>query len=105
MDLKDAINDESKRPEVEQLNRDIDDADLVVWDDVGTKPGSEYELNQLLSRIDKRIYNHKSNIFTTNHGPAQLEALLGPRLKSRICNASEDIELHGTDKRGSGLED
>jgi DNA replication protein DnaC len=99
LDLKDEIGRNAKDPILDELRKDIDEADIVVWDDVGTKPGSEYELNQLLSRIDKRAYNRKSNIFTTNLNPEQLDSLVGSRLKSRICNASEDIELHGSDKR------
>ena len=105
LDLKDEIGRGERDEKLDEIRLGIDNADLVVWDDVGTKPGSEYELNQLLSRIDKRAYAHKSNIFTTNLNPGQLEALLGPRLKSRICSASEDIELHGADKRGLGVED
>ena len=99
LDLKDEIGRGSRDASLDALRKDIDEADVVVWDDVGTKPGSEYELNQLLSRIDKRVYNRKSNIFTTNLNPEQLETLVGARLKSRICNASEDIELRGADKR------
>lgn len=103
LDLKDEIGKSSRSSVLDELRQSIDNADIVVWDDIGAKPGTEYELNQLLSRIDKRTYNRKSNIFTTNLNPSQLEDSLGQRLKSRICNASEDIELHGKDKRSWNL--
>lgn len=74
-------------------------ADVVVWDDIGSKMGSAYEIEQLLSMIDARLNVEKTNIFTSNLNPAQMSEALGERIASRICNKSVDIELFGTDKR------
>lgn len=89
------IND----PEVDFISQNIMEADLVVWDDIATKGGTEFELNHLLNIINTRVMNHKSNIFTTNLGKQEILKALGERLASRICNNSIDIELHGADKR------
>lgn len=74
-------------------------ADIVVWDDVGSKIGTEYEISQILSMIDARLNLEKTNIFTSNLNKTQMTGALGERLASRICNKSIDIELHGSDKR------
>lgn len=75
------------------------EADLVVWDDIAAKTGTEYEINNLLSLIDSRIGMGKSNIYTSNLNAGEIKAALGKRLASRICGMSEDIELKGKDKR------
>ena len=81
------------------INKHILDVDLVVWDDIATKMGTEFELNHLLNIINTRMDAGKSNIFTSNLGQKELTNALGERLASRICNKSIDIELHGADKR------
>jgi DNA replication protein DnaC len=81
------------------VNKHIMEADLVIWDDIATKMGTEFELNHLLNIINTRMDNGKSNIFTSNLEEAKLTAALGERLASRICHKSIDIELHGSDKR------
>ena len=83
----------------EFITDNVKKADLVVWDDIAAKVGSEFELNHLLNLINYRIDCGKSNIFTSNLGPKELKAALGERLASRICNKSLDIELRGSDKR------
>jgi len=83
----------------EFVNKYVLDADLIVWDDIATKIGTEFELNHLLNMINTRMDAGKANIFTSNLGQKDLENSLGERLASRICNKSIDIELHGADKR------
>lgn len=87
----------------EFINQHIKEADLVVWDDIAAKAGSEFELNHLFNLINYRIDCGKSNIFTSNLGPKELKNALGERLASRICNRSIDVELHGSDKRALNL--
>ena len=81
------------------INQNVLKADLVVWDDIAAKVGTEFELNHLLNLINARMDAGLSNIFTSNLGKRELTSALGERLGSRICNKSIDIELHGADKR------
>ena len=81
------------------INQNVLKADLVVWDDIAAKVGTEFELNHLLNLINARMDAGLSNIFTSNLGKKELTNALGERLSSRICNKSIDIELHGADKR------
>lgn len=74
-------------------------ADLVVWDEVGSKAGTEYEIENLLTIINDRINTGKSNIYTSNVDGDALRSLLGDRLYSRIISYSDDIEFQGKDLR------
>ena len=95
--IKDAISNHNEY--AEHINKHILDADLVVFDEIGSKVGTEFELENLLSIISNRIDNNKSNIYTSNLNPAQLKDKIGDRLYSRIVNSSENIEFRGKDKR------
>jgi DNA replication protein DnaC len=95
--LKDAIS--SKNAYVDYIKDNVLEADLVIWDDIAAKMGSELELTHLLNIIDNRLALGKSNIYTSNLNRQQLYTALGERLTSRIANMSTDIELFGADKR------
>lgn len=78
----------------------LETVDLVVWDDIAVTGVSQYDLTQLYSIINNRIFAEKSNIYTSNLTTCeQLEKVLGLRLASRIYGASEIIELKGMDMR------
>ena len=84
----------------QHIQKNIFDADIVVFDDIATKGITQFEAENLFSIIDTRINMGKSNVFTSNIIPAQLNDLLGPRLTSRIVNLSTVIQFRGQDKRG-----
>lgn len=95
--LKDSIS--RTREDIDHIKNHILTADLVIWDDLASKVGSEYEINYLLSFIDARMAANKANIFTSNLSIEQLQAALGARLASRIGQPSIVIQLKGSDKR------
>ena len=101
--IKDNITNKSTY--VEYIKENVLEADLVVWDDLAAKVGSEFELSHLLSIIDNRLALGKSNIYTSNLNRQQLYTALGERLTSRVANMSIDIEFFGSDKRNLKLED
>lgn len=101
--LKDNIT--SRSSYVDYIKDNVLEADLVIWDDIAAKMGSEFELTHLLNIIDNRLALGKSNIYTSNLNRQQLYTALGERLTSRIANMSTDIELFGADKRFLKLED
>lgn len=65
---------------IKTIDENVLKADLVVFDDIGSKLGTEYEIEHLLSTINYRIDNQKSSIFTSNILPADLSSQIGPRL-------------------------
>ena len=95
--LKDSITNKSAY--IDYIKENVLEADLVIWDDIAAKMGSEFELTHLLNIIDNRLALGKSNIYTSNLNRQQLYTALGERLTSRIANMSIDIELFGSDKR------
>lgn len=97
IELKSNISKKSEY--IEYINDNVLEADLVIWDDIATKSATEFEHEHLLSLIDNRLFNKKSNIFTSNILPNNLSILIGDRLASRV-NSSTVIEFKGKDKRG-----
>lgn len=83
----------------QHIRKYVDDCDLVVWDDIANKSGTEFEISNLLSIINGRINKGKANIYTSNIAPQALVELLDIRLASRIANQSECIQFKGGDKR------
>lgn len=78
----------------------LENVDLVIFDDIAVSGISQYDYTQLFNIINKRMMAEKSNIFTSNITEyEQLEELFGPRLASRVYNNSEIIELKGVDMR------
>lgn len=98
LELKANISEKSDY--IAHINKNVSSCDLVIWDDIGTKSATEFEHEHLLSMIDNRLYNNKSNIFTSNIMPNELDDLIGSRLASRIINESRLVEFKGKDKRG-----
>lgn len=97
-----ALKDNIKNPSeyIAHIKEHVANCDLVVWDDIGTKVGTEFEVENLLNIITNRIDNGKSNIYTSNITPAMLQPLVGQRLYSRVVNMSQCVEFRGSDKRG-----
>ena len=100
--LKDNIANKSEY--VNHIKENIEKADIIVWDEVGTKQLTSFEHENLLSYINLRVDSGKSNIYTSNLSSGELRNLVGDRLYSRIANLSVDIELRGQDKRGLKFE-
>ena len=90
-----------ENPVSEEYKQNLLDADLIIWDDIAASTKiSEYDYAQLLMFIDSRIFNEKSNIYTSNiTNKEDLENILGARLVSRIYNASEIVTFEGKDGR------
>ena len=98
LSLKDNIS--QKNDYVEHIKNNILEADLVVWDEIGTKAVTQFEHEHLLSLINNRIDYNKAQIFTSNLHPMALRDVVGDRLYSRVINLSTVMEFKGADKRG-----
>lgn len=95
LELKDFNN-----PVSSQFKKNLEECDLVVWDDIASTELSNYDYSQLLTYIDKRILSERSNIYTGNLTTKnQIHNVLGERLASRIFNNSQVIILDGKDQR------
>lgn len=98
LELKANISNHSQY--IEHIYKHVRTTDLVIWDDIGSKCGTEFEIENMLSLINNRLDAGKSNIYTSNIPPEMLSQVLGPRLGSRVVGMSEVVQLRGGDKRG-----
>lgn len=87
--------------EFEDLKRQVQEVDLVIWDDIASTGLTPYDYTTLLVAIDARVMAGKANIVTGNHPTKQeLERLVGIRLASRLFgNETEIVEFKGGDMR------
>ena len=87
-------------PLPQSYKNNLENVDLVIWDDIALTNMSQYDYTQFYNIIDKRILAEKSNIFTTNCVDVdKLAELIGAKTASRIYYTSEIIELKGKDMR------
>ena len=87
-------------PLPQKYKDNLENADLVIFDDIAVTGISQYDYTQLYNIINNRMAAEKSNIFTSNLVYCDdLEDILGSRLASRIYNSSERIKLEGADRR------
>jgi len=100
--LKDNISEKSDY--IQHIKENILDCDLVIFDELTTRAGTNFELDHLLSYINTRLSTGKSCIYTSNVKPDELSSYLGERLSSRVVNLSEVIELRGSDMRALSKE-
>lgn len=96
--LKDGISERNEY--AEHVKANAAKADLVVWDEVGTKGLTQFEHEHILNLVNARIDAGKANIYTSNLTDEELRASVGDRLFSRIVLASDCVALRGADKRG-----
>ncbi len=68
----------------------LDRADLLVLDDLGTESVSDWVRDRLYLIINRRYESGAPTIITTNCEEAELEARVGPRIVSRLCEMCSD---------------
>lgn len=97
LEIKNNISEKSEY--IEHIRKNVLTADIVVWDDIGTKGLTQFEHENVLSLINARLDTGKANIYTSNLSKEELHDSVGDRLYSRVYSLSEDIELFGDDYR------
>lgn len=95
--IKDDISEKSKY--VAHIKKNVLTADIVIWDEIGTKGLTEFEHENILSLINARMDMGKTNIYTSNLSGQELKRVVGNRLFSRAINQSINVEFKGGDKR------
>ena len=96
---KRAITNRELYNKVSDIEKKILSSILVVFDDIGIKNQSDFDLGALYYWIDYRTSNMKSCIFTSNVTPEQLKNVLDERLYSRIVKYSIVKEIKDGDNR------
>lgn len=85
----------------DELKSNLENVDLVVWDDIASTRLTDYDISQLLMYIDQRQLKGLANIYTGNITDRdKLVSMLGNRLASRIWNNNTTVvEIKGADRR------
>ena len=102
--FKNKENISNPTKEFEELKQNILSSDLVIWDDIASARLSEYDYQLLLTFINTRKLNGKSNLYTGNCDQNGCNEFLGQRLSSRVWNDSIIIGLVEPDKRGENYD-
>lgn len=90
---------DTKERNAKEFARDIDNADLVIFDNIDIIRLTEWERNILAQHIRKRINNKLSNIFIITTDGNQLMNLIGENLVYYIAENSSVLTIKG--KRGN----
>lgn len=98
--LSEIKNDISKKDKKTlEIKEKLQNLDLIVWDYIGSTDLSSFDYTQILTYLDYRSFNLKSNIFTGNTSPSDLSKFLGDRIASRVLYGAKVIEFLGEDRR------
>ncbi len=97
IEIKNNISERSEY--IEHIRKNVLVADLIIWDDIGTKGLTQFEHENVLSLINARLDAGKANIYTSNLSKEELHESVGDRLYSRVYSLSDDVELFGDDYR------
>lgn len=87
--------------EILNIEKRLIEANLVVFDDIGTAVYSNFDIEKLFKILNERTNAGLANIFTTNMTSDVLKENMGNRLYSRVVEKSEKIVFRGRDRRGA----
>jgi len=89
--LRETYRENSDDHEAEILD-EADQADLLVFDDLGAEKATEWVRDRLYLVINRRYENMKPVIVTTNCSEAELKERLGPRIVSRLHEMCDRVQ-------------
>ena len=78
---------------IKDFEKDLDQVDLVVWDNIDENKLSEWERANIKQHIKKRLANNLSNIFIGNYCDKDLILKIGEDLKCYVQDNSTLIKL------------
>jgi DNA replication protein DnaC len=91
--------DYKKKDEFQELRGDLSTCDLLIIDDLGTEPPSNFSSSQLFVCLNSRHLHRKATIISTNLSLEEVNARYADRIFSRIFANFELLHLSGADIR------
>lgn len=92
-EIKFSFNENNR--DMRDFEYDLDNADLVIWDNIDENKLSEWDKGNLKQHIKKRNSNNLSNIFVGTNYDNKLSSIVGSDLKYYIQDNSIIIPLMG----------
>jgi len=77
----------------------IENADIVVFDDIGVEAPTTWVKNKLYAYINKRYNDKRSMIFTSNLSLTELGTNIDSRIADRISGVCRPIHIQGASRR------
>lgn len=96
-------NISQKSDYISHIRENVLDADIVIWDDLGSKDMTQFEFDEIFNIIENRVELGKTNICTSNNTKEKLKEMFGDRLYSRLVIGGKLIVFYGKDHRGGSL--
>lgn len=92
---------DNPNPKMMEVFDNLLNADIVIWDDIGTENPSHFVRERLYSFINHRYSNNLCQLFTSNLSLETLndERYIGERIVSRIVGSCTAIEFFEGDRR------
>jgi DNA replication protein DnaC len=91
--------DYKSREESEEAYQDIYNCDLLIIDDLGTEPITQFTVSSLYNLINTRSMNEKQVMLNTNLSLAEMQKKYGDRIASRLFGESIILKFVGKDIR------
>jgi DNA replication protein DnaC len=103
-DLK-ASFDRGSETRTEEILRPLQNATLLVIDEIGVQKGSEYETNLIAQLVDQRYRDGGALVLLTNVAPNELPRYIGSRAADRLTEFGLTLLLNGDSYRTKAPED
>ena len=84
---------------LENINKSILEADLLIIDDLGTELTNSFTNSELFNILNTRLLSGKKTIISTNLSPMQLGSNYAQRIFSRIFDRFKMVKFLGKDLR------
>lgn len=98
------FDDQQKASETfNKMCSQMEDAELLILDDISLRSSTEAMTNILYEIIDERDINEKPVIFTSNYPIDKIGEILSLQIQSRIEGMTEQIAFSGKDYRKGGI--
>lgn len=78
-------------------------ADVLVLDDMGCEPRSDWVSTKLCRLIDRRNRDMLPTLITTNVPPGRFTETFGDRVTSRLVELCREVRIEGPDRRKDGV--
>lgn len=88
-----------RQPDHADVMANVKSARILVLDDLGSSPLSEWALGRVGSLVNERWERERLTIVTTNLQPEPLKAAVGERIYSRLLDGATMLAMGGDDRR------
>ena len=98
LEIRSTFGGRSKNSE-EGIIRKFSDKPVLLMDDLGAENASDWAVSVIFLLIDRRYNNELQTFITSNYNLNELASRLDDRISSRIAEMCEVLKMSGSDRR------